>query len=274
MKIKHIFLLFILILPLALIYPTVVVYGDSRSQPEIHRQIINQLIKFAPNAVFHTGDMVAYGLRQTEYDELHAALKPITNHSKFYPVIGNHERNIGLYFKNFPELNNQNYYTATEDSMVFIILDSTIKLGPGSPQYKWLQATLEQNKQKPMIVLMHHPVFSSGEHGDELGLAFFLPALLAKYPVLAVFSGHDHMYERSLYGKQWYIVTGGGGAPLYNANSRNDRSKKIYLGYNFCVLDYKNSVLTVKVYIIDGKLLEEFSSDFIPVATPAAEQPK
>jgi acid phosphatase type 7 len=250
-----------------------VVYGDSRSQPEIHKQIIQQIVKYKPKAVFHTGDMVSLGLRQSEYDELFANLKPITDISKFYPVIGNHERNSKLYLSNFPGLKDSTYYTTVEDSIVWIILDTTIKIGPGSTQYKWLQATLEENKTKPMIILQHHPVFSSGEHGDELGLSFFMPALLANYPVLAVFCGHDHMYERSEYKGQYYIVTGGGGAPLYNASSRNDKSKKIYLGYNFCVLDYKNGVLNVKVYIIDGKLLEEFNAPFRP-QTKSAETEK
>ncbi len=246
-----------------------VVYGDSRSQPEIHQQIVNQLIKYKPVAVFHTGDMNTNGMRQSEYDNFFSILKPLTDSSRFYPVKGNHEKNLELYLSNFPELKGQTYYTATEDSIVWIIMDSTIKLGPGSPQYKWLQAKLELHKQSPMIILMHHPVFSSGEHGDELGLSFFLPALLKDYPVLAVFCGHDHIYERSEYKGQFYIVTGGAGAPLYRADSRNDYSKKIYLGHNFCVLNYQNAVLDVKVYDLEGKQIDEFSAPFKALTRPA-----
>jgi len=249
-----------------------VVYGDSRSQPEIHKQILAQIIPYKPQAVFHTGDMVSYGYRQKEFDELFTSLKPLTDFSKFYPVIGNHERNRELYFANFLQLNNQAYYVTVEDSIVWIALDSTIKISPGSPQYKWLTATLEQNKTRPMIILSHHPIFSSGTHGDELGLSFFLPALFKNYPILAVFSGHDHIYERSLFEKQWYIVTGGGGAPLYKANSRNDYSKKIYLGHNFCVLDFKHDKLDVKVYNLEGKLIDEFVSIFQAQAKQAVKQ--
>ena len=44
--------------------------------------------------------------------------------------------------------------------------------------------------------------------------------LLAAAHVDVLFSGHDHIYERGMgttpEGKLTYVVTGGGGAPLYN----------------------------------------------------------
>jgi hypothetical protein len=253
------------------LFSVTVVYGDSRSQPEIHKKILTQIVKTKPKSAFHTGDMVSQGLRQAEYNAFYENLKPLTDICKFYPTIGNHERNRGLYFVNFPELKNQSYYTAYVDSMVWIVLDSTIKISPGSPQYKWLIAKLDLNKDKPVIILTHHPVFSSGEHGDELGLSLFLPALFANYPILAVFSGHDHTYERSQYGNQWYIVTGGGGAPLYKQASRNDRSKKFFQVYNFCVLEYRNARLAVKVYDINGKVIDEFTAAFKKKTAPEVQ---
>lgn len=240
----------------------IVVYGDSRSQPEIHAEIVKQLARFNPTAVFHTGDMNSNGMRQTEYDNFFATLKPVTDKGRFYPVKGNHEKNLELYLANFPQLNNQTYYTVIEDSITWIILDTTMKIGPGSPQYKWLQSTLEEHKATPMIVLMHHPIFSSGEHGDELGLSLFLPALFNNYPVLATFCAHDHMYERSEFKGRYYIVSGGAGAPLYREESYNPYSKKIFLGHNFCILEFKNVILNVKVYNLKSELIDEFKSVF------------
>lgn len=270
---KRIYLYLILLLSVFELSGRIIVYGDTRSQPEIHKKIISQIIKFPAKAAFHTGDLNSYGLRQSEYDAFFESMKPITDHSKLYPVKGNHERNGELYLANFPKLRGQTYYSVTEDSMVFIILDTNMKIGPGSTQYKWLQATLEQNKQNPMIVLMHHPIFSSGTHGDELGLSFFLPALFANYPVMATFCGHDHTYERSEYKNQFYIVTGGGGAPLYSKDSRNDYSKKFLKVYNFCVLEYTNAVLKVNVYDIDGIQIDEFSAKF-KIQTKSTETEK
>jgi hypothetical protein len=40
--------------------------------------------------------------------------------------------------------------------------------------------------------------------------------ILEKYQVDAVFSGHDHNYQHNLVNGVHYLVSGGGGAPLYD----------------------------------------------------------
>jgi 2',3'-cyclic-nucleotide 2'-phosphodiesterase (5'-nucleotidase family) len=43
-------------------------------------------------------------------------------------------------------------------------------------------------------------------------------AVFEKHEVTAVFSGHDHNYQRHLKNGVTYVVTGGGGAPLYDVD--------------------------------------------------------
>jgi hypothetical protein len=89
----------------------------------------------------------------------------------FYPAKGCPRTQRELYISNFPQLNNQIYYAVEHDSLDFVILDST-RIKPGSEQYQW---PIPPWPGLPAaIVIMHHPVFSSGWHGDELGLAMFL----------------------------------------------------------------------------------------------------
>lgn len=40
----------------------IIIYGDSRTNHQIHRKIVNEIIKTKPSLVFHTGDLVEDGL--------------------------------------------------------------------------------------------------------------------------------------------------------------------------------------------------------------------
>ena len=62
---------------------------------------------------------------------------------------------------------------------------------------------------------MHHPPFSISLHGGQTELRDAWTPLFERYGVAAVFSGHDHCYERSERNGVRYFVSGGGGAPLY-----------------------------------------------------------
>jgi 3',5'-cyclic AMP phosphodiesterase CpdA len=66
-----------------------------------------------------------------------------------------------------------------------------------------------------VFVVMHHPPFSISLHGGSRELRERWTPLFEKYQVTAVFSGHDHVYERAEHDGIRYFVSGGGGAPLY-----------------------------------------------------------
>jgi len=239
----------------------VIIYGDTRSQPEVHEKLVEQMLPWEATTIFHTGDLVSKGVKQEEYDAFFQIVEPLMLKAELYPVKGNHERDRKLFLQNFPELNEHTWFCLEADSLIWIGLDSTTKLSPGSEQYQWLVRQLNMNKSRNIVILLHHCVYSSGEHGDELGLNLWLPDLLERFPVLAVFNGHDHMYEKSFRNHIWYITTAGGGAPLYEAKSRNDYSLKICRQYHFCVADVVGNQLKVNVYGSNGEFLDSFSAE-------------
>src|SRR5207247_1297767 len=63
------------------------------------------------------------------------------------------------------------------------------------------------------LAVFHHPIYSSGKkHGSDLKLRGKLEPLFVRYGVNAVFSGHDHIYERTIPQQGiHYFVTGAGG---------------------------------------------------------------
>ncbi len=81
---------------------------------------------------------------------------------------------------------------------------------------RWLEKALPAaSGDRWTIVAFHQPVYSPGLHGSTPGFED-LPELFQRHGVDLVLNGHDHVYAvtRNLKGIR-YIVTGGGGAPLY-----------------------------------------------------------
>ncbi len=246
---------------LGVLQARIAIYGDTRTQDDIHRRVVQKIAEHKPEIAIHTGDLVNSGRTQSEYDKFHAISKPLTDVSTLYPAKGNHEKDPLLFLENFPILDGKTYYTLERDSLRFVILDTTIRINVGSVQYQWLKDRLLEYDGSPIIVIMHHPAFSSGRHGDELGLSLYLPELLSQYSVKAVFAGHDHGYERSYFNGIYYITTAGGGAPLYDTNSLNRHSQLRLKSYNYVIADWEDEKLVFRVYDLEDKQIDSFSID-------------
>lgn len=74
-------------------------------------------------------------------------------------------------------------------------LNSNAPMDTGSSQLQWLRGELATNPSTCALAYWHHPLFSSGPHGDN---AATRPLWRALYDSDAdvVISGHDHFYER------------------------------------------------------------------------------
>ncbi len=242
----------------------IVVYGDSRTGHEIHQKIVDAVIKTNPVAVFHTGDLVDKGSKAEEWKIFNRISSKLLAKTEFYPTLGNHEENSLLYFENFSLPNNERWYRVEKGGIHFIILDSNTKMGEGSEQYEWLKQELKKisEKLKFIIVVLHHPLFASeasSHKEDEKDLQKSLVPLFNKYGVDAVFAGHIHAYERLYQGGIYYIITGGGGAPLHELKEKSPFSQKFIKVYHFCRLYInKDNQMVIEVYDPDLNLLDRF----------------
>ena len=87
------------------------------------------------------------------------------------------------------------YYSYDVGGWHVLSLNSTVPSSAGTPQYEWLRADLDANKTACAVAYWHHPVFSSGEHGNDSTMRSVL-RLLYERGVEVVVNGHDHDYER------------------------------------------------------------------------------
>jgi len=202
-----------------------VVYGDTRTQPDSHLAVVNQIVELDPYFVLHTGDVVANGFSESDWAVYFATVcssATCAQEIPFYYAIGNHERESPLYYDylylphNNPD-STESYYSFDYGNSHFVSLDTEIPYGPGSAQYEWLRAELRWSYGRSFVfVFMHQHPYCAGGHDSNIPLRNALCPLFEDYQVDMVFSGHTHFYQRNgpINGVT-YIITGGGGAPLH-----------------------------------------------------------
>ncbi len=161
------------------------------------------------------------------------------------PAPGNHDyETVGAaaYYDFFGERAGQpgeGFYSFVTGSWRLISLNSNVAMGPGSPQYTWLQRELQQ-PARCTLAYWHHPLISSGPNGDNLNTKPLWDLLFAAGTEI-VLNGHDHIYERYVpqnpsgqidrdRGIRQFIV-GTGGASLTGVVSRRPNSATTYVGY-------------------------------------------
>jgi len=181
-----------------------------------------------PDFVLGTGDMVDDGYRQDQWQQFFDVESPVLRDNVYFPAVGNHDRqgrgrtadSYRLYFA-VPDNggDTSRYYGFSYAAARFLVLDSNEYSFALSDQTAWLERELIAARQDPAIrhvfAVMHHPPFSISLHGGSRDLRERWAPLFEKYQVTAVFSGHDHVYERAEHNGIRYFVTGGAGAPLY-----------------------------------------------------------
>jgi 3',5'-cyclic AMP phosphodiesterase CpdA len=191
------------------------VIGDTgtgdRSQYEVGQQMAAAHMNFPFDLVIMLGDNM-YGRQDaqdfvTKFQQPYAAL--LRNGVLFRASLGNHDNLENRFYPGF-NMGGERYYTYTAKNARFFALDSN-QMDP--KQLAWIDASLKQSSDDWKICYFHHPLYSDGgRHGSEVDLRVILEPLLVRYGVNVVFSGHDHIYERTKPQKGiTYFVNGSSG---------------------------------------------------------------
>ncbi len=203
------------------------VMGDtgrgSPEQYEVAKQMAAFHDEFPFNFVIMLGDNIYGSDTPVEMASKFATpYKPLLDAGVvFQACLGNHDNPNQRFYKLF-NMGGERYYTfrastggiakATEGGVQFFVLDTDYL---DKPQLDWLEKELSSSTSEWKISFFHHPLYSSGKtHGSALESRAVLEPLFVKYGVSAVFSGHDHVYERvkPQKGGIVYWVSGAGGS--------------------------------------------------------------
>jgi hypothetical protein len=197
-------------------------------------------------AVINTGDLVSDGRYPAHWERFLRLTQPLTSRVPYFPVAGNHERTDTVdgvenwrTATGLPIGGDRLYYCfdSADGWVRFIALDTNPIVDPGShwtrevqikyseEEFTWLVTRVKEHRG-PVVVMMHHPAFSVGEHRMEWQRDTVLierrermVRALHESGIAIIASGHEHSYQRALL--TWpdavlvAIVSAGGGAPLH-----------------------------------------------------------
>lgn len=220
------------------------VIGDSGRGWAPQHAVADQMVAFRQRfpfaSVLMAGDNIYEGPAtaddyRTKFEEPYAEL--LESDVEFFAVLGNHDDPRQRDYPHF-NMGGERYYTfrppanplaAVVSGVQVFAIDST---SLDRTQRAWLAAQLAESDARWKIVLLHHPLYTSGRYGVHARLMRWrLEHLFIAHGVDAVFSGHEHIYERSHpQGGVVYFISGGagslrkedGGRPGLMARSFND----------------------------------------------------
>lgn len=246
-----------------------VVYGDTRTRHDMHRRVVAAILKDSkPDFVLHTGDLVENGLDTAQWPVFFGIERELLRHTAFYPSLGNHERNNPHFYEFFQV--GTPYYSFNWGKSHFIVLnsdignagvDSVAKEAFWAQQKHWLEEDLAKNQQAEFrFVIAHHPPITavSRRQGNNPEMTALIP-MFEKYKLTAGFFGHDHNYQHYLKDGIHYVVTGGGGAPLYDVDKpAAGITVKAVSTEHFVKIRVEGGVVKVTAIALDGRMLDEF----------------
>ena len=244
------------------------VYGDDRTDPAAHAAVARALASSPSDFLVNTGDMVEDGGRAEDWQSFFDVEAQLLRDRPLFVAIGNHElyddrsgANFARYFGfSAPSRGVEPYGTVRMSNVRFFFLNSFHDWSSGQER-QWLERELSRSDAEPglkwRIAVMHQGPWSSGPHGaNGPFVAAHVPELLVSHGVDLVFAGHDHIYERGEGVGMKYVISGGGGAPLYRA-SKTPNAQKLESTYHFVEVTTDRQAVHLLARRVDGSVLDE-----------------
>jgi 3',5'-cyclic AMP phosphodiesterase CpdA len=208
------------------IYPyTFVFFGDNRpaagkEQPEAFKAMIPMINNENPLFIVGGGDFVIEGTPEN----FEAFLNVVSDFdAPLFYVCGNHDDS-----PSYSQYLGERVYALTYQNALFIILDNSKRTLPDD-QLTFLEEQLKKGFEHTFVFL-HIPPFDPEGTYAMINPEPFLN-IIATYNVDYVFSSHIHcFYEESLENTT-FIISGGGGAPLYRGGY-----------YHYCVITVGDTI--------------------------------
>ena len=275
---------------------TFVVYGDNRTDGPAHERVVHALAAESFDFLVHTGDFVIEGDDDAAWQAFFDIEEPVLRDHCLFACVGNHElfndREAAHFERYFgpsapvsptappPPV----YGTFRWGRARFFLLNAFTNWADG-PERAWLTDVLTRTDQEAgvdlRVAVMHQGPYSAGPHGGNRAiLASHVDELLAAHHVDLVLAGHDHIYERGEAKGLKYVVTGGGGAPLYTDLKALPSTRKVEATYNYVLATVTDDKVTILAKRPDGSIVDQCSfarggswACDAPKAAPSAPAP-
>ncbi len=266
-----------------------VVFGDSGDASRTQYALARQIERADPDFLVHTGDLVyPRGARAAYRRAFFEPYRRLIRQVAFWPVPGNHdvaEPDLGAPFREVfelpangpPRVTPEHAYWFDYADARFVMIDSNLPEAVLARQVApWLEATFAGFPGRWRFVVLHHPPYTVGAHKPSQAVRRALVPAFEAAGVDIVFSGHDHMYQRTAPMRRGrrvprgvvYIVTGAGGARLYEAQPREQWPEsfvRVYTGqHSFTHVRIAGAKLELEQIALDGQVIDTWSVEKQP----------
>lgn len=242
-------------------------------QEEENRSGLREMVALAAR---HNASTLLYGGDTTyEYGEAPPdwvdALSPFQNRTLF--VYGNHDG--GESYRPFlPTMGNETWWRWEKDGVVVLGLNTNRDLANGSPQARWLDARLDEDEGRLVIVMMHIPWWVPPYEGSQLpfpGDADEMRARMNETPAALVLAGHQHHYSRHEVDGIPYLITSAADAQLRHPAGGKTAGALVEAHQRTLVLlDASPCGVVVRVLAPDGETLDRVQHAVAPAKEDAA----
>ncbi len=151
----------------------------------------------------------------------------------------------------------------------FISLDSNGIQGIPSAleQRRWLKSVLDNTRQKWIVVIMHHSLYSTTSGHDYFYLRTLFKPLFDQYHVDLVLSGHDHVYGRAAHipndvfkGEQGPVYVVSHTSPkFYDIGFSKKMDKMATNTAMYQLFDVTGDSIRFRAYTFDGTFFDGFT---------------
>ncbi|MBM3256220.1 MAG: hypothetical protein FJZ04_01990, partial [Candidatus Moranbacteria bacterium] len=263
---------------------TFAIIGDTQNFEEDEGKTLTKAasnIKIAkPDIVLAVGDLVSSCDKKDCAKKL-AGWKEIVGadlFAKTYPAMGNHDRSseavsdkIWQEFFSLPENSPEGYeeltYSLDFRNSHFVILNSAKpdEHIVNKIQRDWLEKDLITTQKENVFILYHEPawpvsakIHESLDYNPSERDALWEIFKKHKSKIRAVFSGHEHLMSRKAVDGIYQFVIGNTSAFNHDA-PRDGLAEYFYRGYHYTLVVVDGGRITVKIFTVEGKLLNSFS---------------
>jgi 3',5'-cyclic AMP phosphodiesterase CpdA len=242
------------------------VVGDFGSGTENEAAVASLIESWHPDFVLTTGDN-AYPLGSAELLDrvIFGPYAAVMRGSAWFPALGNHDvkANGGKpELEAFHSLGNERWYRFTWANAAVVVLDSTVSVGPGSPQQRFARSALAPGSGSCFrFAAWHHPPWEPPGNRISPGLRRNIVPLVEKGGVQVVFEGHLHAYARSRpHRGVLYLAVGTGGAALDDdAGDLTIPSARVVQGHFGALrVDVAGRTARFRYQTVDGKVRDDF----------------
>ena len=224
------------------------VIGNTGSGDRAQRDVATQLTAFRAifpfELVVMLGDNIDGDKPKDYVDKFEQPYKSLLEAGvKFYAALGNHDNPNQRFYKLF-NMTGKHYYAFTPamlGGVHFFVLDSS-RLMPA--QVEWLDQELAASGSDWKILLLHHPLYSSGDQNrSNVTLRERLEPVFLEHRVNVVLTGHDHIYERLHPQTGIVYFAAGSSAKPRRGSAPSALTAKAYAGHTFMLVEIEGNDL-------------------------------